>query len=416
MAGKELILYFILSVALSAIVGFEYASAATVYQTTSPTSQVTLNANGTVSSRAIFRYTLPKGISFDRIRMVVPNSDTTSNRISGTIYNDAGDPFYSCTDTSCLIGDTGVSGADFNDINSSVTSNGVKQYALGKTLTTSTSTFAVQYLYIVVPDSPNQTFNYGSVFGSTGYSEQLNNINRENNAPAIILCNLTCDTTGLNPLPEITASPWIRITAPVTGASTGFSIPVTVQANTGTTSADNVVVQFTSSVQNLLPYSQNLTTTGLNTISFTETLPALNDQITIKAYLYSSTTLISVSNEVIIKATNVVGDKYAGCQEYDFFIEGLCEAMVFLFVPGDFSTGLLSYIWENISMKPPFGYVTVILNQLEAFETEGTALFDFGDIPFVSTIFTPLHTALAGLLWAIYAIYFYRHRLTQLDI
>jgi len=92
------------------------------------------------------------------------------------------------------------------------------------------------------------------------------------------------------------------------------------------------------------------------------------------------------------------------------------KAITFLFVPSDTVLNRYSGLWQQIRNKVPFGYVSAIIDQLEGLGDDATPAFDLGELPFMNTLFTPLRDAFGVMLWGIYAIYFYRHRLTQLDI
>jgi len=92
------------------------------------------------------------------------------------------------------------------------------------------------------------------------------------------------------------------------------------------------------------------------------------------------------------------------------------KALTFLFVPSNAVLDRYAGLWQQIRNKVPFGYVSAVIDQLGALDDSATPAFTFGDIPFVNSLFTPLKDTLGVILFGIYAIYFYRHRLTQLDI
>jgi len=92
------------------------------------------------------------------------------------------------------------------------------------------------------------------------------------------------------------------------------------------------------------------------------------------------------------------------------------KAIVFLFYPPEDSLSRFGNIWQTLRTKKPFGYVTQTIEQLKELNTTGTQAFDLGNIPFMDTIFTPFKTLLSGILWAVFAIYFYQRRLKHLDI
>lgn len=92
------------------------------------------------------------------------------------------------------------------------------------------------------------------------------------------------------------------------------------------------------------------------------------------------------------------------------------KALTFLIIPSQGVLDRYNSLWQQIRYKIPFGYVTVVITQLQELDNTATAVFDFGDLPFMSTVFTPFKDAISLILWGIFAIYFYQHRLTKLDI
>jgi len=92
------------------------------------------------------------------------------------------------------------------------------------------------------------------------------------------------------------------------------------------------------------------------------------------------------------------------------------KAIQFLFTPDTDTLKRFSSLWQTIETKKPFGYVTMTINQLEQLDMTGAAAFSLGTVPFMDSIFTPFRTAIAGILWALFAIYFYTNRLRHIDI
>lgn len=91
------------------------------------------------------------------------------------------------------------------------------------------------------------------------------------------------------------------------------------------------------------------------------------------------------------------------------------NALVYLFYPSTASISQYATLWTTVENKPPFGYVLAVQNAVGGFTTSGTETFDFGTLPFVSTIFNPIRTGIAALLWLVFIVAFY-HRLSTLDI
>lgn len=92
------------------------------------------------------------------------------------------------------------------------------------------------------------------------------------------------------------------------------------------------------------------------------------------------------------------------------------NALAFLFYPSPDILNQFSFLWSLIKNKPPFGYVSQTILGLRSINASSTPAFSFGDIPLVSTIFTPFRTGLAGILWLGFFIAWYRGRLRHLDI
>ena len=92
------------------------------------------------------------------------------------------------------------------------------------------------------------------------------------------------------------------------------------------------------------------------------------------------------------------------------------RAIVFLFYPSENVLQKFGNIWQTISTKKPFGYVTVTIEQLENLGSAETPAFVLPDIPFMDTIFSPFRDFMSAILWAIFAIFFYQFRLKKIDI
>jgi len=92
------------------------------------------------------------------------------------------------------------------------------------------------------------------------------------------------------------------------------------------------------------------------------------------------------------------------------------KAIVFLTRPESNNINRYSSLWQGIRMKPPFGYVTVTITQLESLTSTSSPTFALGDIPFMEAIFSPFRIAVGSILWVLFFIAFYRYRLRHLDI
>lgn len=103
------------------------------------------------------------------------------------------------------------------------------------------------------------------------------------------------------------------------------------------------------------------------------------------------------------------------CGTFEFGCQ-IQKALTFLFVPSNTVLDKFKNLWQTIAEKKPFGYVTMTISQLEALDSSGATAFDLGTIPFMDSIFTPFRDLIAGILWALFAIFFYQNRLKHLDI
>lgn len=112
---------------------------------------------------------------------------------------------------------------------------------------------------------------------------------------------------------------------------------------------------------------------------------------------------------------NVSGLTQIDCGTFEFGCQ-IQKAITFLFVPDQDVLNKFTNLWQTIAEKKPFGYVTVTINQLEELNTSGATAFTLGDIPFMDSIFSPFRALMASILWALFAIYFYKNRLIHLDI
>lgn len=116
---------------------------------------------------------------------------------------------------------------------------------------------------------------------------------------------------------------------------------------------------------------------------------------------YDSTTFLDETADQACGITNI-----QGC---------IVNAMRFLFVPAQTSISQFGNTWQDIKTKPPFGYITSIIDETQTLTSTSTPAWEMPDLPFVSAIFDPIKTALALILWGIFGVYFYQ-RLTRIEI
>lgn len=114
-------------------------------------------------------------------------------------------------------------------------------------------------------------------------------------------------------------------------------------------------------------------------------------------------------------STSTITDLTLECSD-DLISGSICKVFGYLFVPDASILDKFSNIWQRIKDKRPFGYVTKTIEQLESLDVSGSSAFTLGTVPFMDSVFTPFRTAISGILWALFAIYFYQRRLIHLDI
>lgn len=123
---------------------------------------------------------------------------------------------------------------------------------------------------------------------------------------------------------------------------------------------------------------------------------------------YEIATGLTTPNSTPTETQNDCSTFDVGCQ--------FQKAIMFLFYPSQTILDKFGNLWQNISTKKPFGYVTVTIQQLTNLDTNSAHAFDIGEVPFQTAIFDPFKIAIGSILWAVYAIYFYQRRLKHIDI
>lgn len=114
-------------------------------------------------------------------------------------------------------------------------------------------------------------------------------------------------------------------------------------------------------------------------------------------------------------SSNTAALTQINCTFYDVGCQ-FQKAIVFLFYPTETVLNKFANLWQGISTKKPFGYITVTINQLKSLDATGGAYFNLGTVPFMDSIFTPFRVLVSSILWAIFFIYWYHNRLKTLDI
>lgn len=299
---KKIIAYYLAAVFFFTVMVFaNTASASTTYETAAPILQSSLTQTGACCSGAdnysqnVDVLPLPNGITFNNVFLAGTATGTPNFTIF--LMRDDGIPLSSYVgngSTWPLNDDTTLATLYSSEW---VNVSGGLQSGTFATTTITGSNYYLQF-HLTSAGSFQMTRNIQT---EEGYRLKANS-----SAPyytttvggtAMKLCNGLCDNYTFSAIPNLTVTPWVRMTSPLTGSTiqSGTTIPLNFQANTGTTSADNVIVRFSSSFQTFIPYEVNLTQTGINLFSYDLNLPSFDDTIQIEAQMYSGTTSIVVS-------------------------------------------------------------------------------------------------------------------------
>lgn len=220
-----------------------------------------------------------------------------------------------------------------------------------------------------------------------------------------------------------------------TTASTTFAIsikyktPFSIDYRPTTTRHYEIVDALTGELEYVYNYTLEANSAEVLTLNATNTLSTGSKYIR-AMYLDQAGNIYSEVDEVFF---SVVTNTYASstglltprdnpnaltqinCGTFEFGCQ-FQKALTFLFVPSNDVLDKFKNLWQTIAEKKPFGYVTVTINQLKLLDVSGSSAFTLGTIPFMDSLFTPFRTAIATILWALFAIYFYQVRLKHLDI
>jgi len=420
------------------------AYAVTTYELPAPLSEEVVdfpNVGTDASARPNydFMYRIPTGIQFDRVQISVPPSQTGYSRTPYiAIYNNVGTWFY---DSSCINSNTCISADTFGfDITvTGGTSNpavGTLQWVFS---TTTTITTDDQYVRIILdPNSPYVDFSYNATPNySYGASANGYNYITTLSVPTLKFCNGGCDNSTFSPIPELTASPWGRLISPSSGSSVmaGTVVPLRFQVNTGTSTADNVQIRFTSTIQTLVPYDYTLTTTGLNDFTYNFSLPAVDDfiQMVVDVRSGTSTVYLSTTYSLSVRTSEsgvgVNPQESQTCDDTSGLSWAICTTVAFLFIPSESSVSSFMTAYSELGTKMPFVYTAQASDLLTGLYTGTPGVVPtlavttgIGTITFISQSqieaipFVPLiRSLIAAGLWLMLFVVLYRKTLSIHD-
>jgi len=172
---------------------------------------------------------------------------------------------------------------------------------------------------------------------------------------------------------------------------------------------ENTAVAFTYSTTTVLEEGSKIMKSYIRDLNGVDLALPKDTFFNVITNTYASSTGLTTPRDNPASLTQI------NCSTFDIGCQ-FQKALTFLFVPSDSVLDRYSGLWQQIRTKVPFGYVSAVIDQLQGLDDDATPAFDLGTLPFMNTLFTPLRDAFGVMLWGIYAIYFYRHRLTQLDI
>ena len=90
------------------------------------------------------------------------------------------------------------------------------------------------------------------------------------------------------------------------------------------------------------------------------------------------------------------------------FANSICKMLAFLFVPNEAVLNQFENLRDDLEEKPPFGYLTAVISELENLET-ATATIAFPDLSDLQdNFFTPLKIGISTLLFFMLAFWFFQ--------
>lgn len=310
-----------------------------------------------------FGYRIPTGTQFNKIQISVLTSQgvpSNSSQYYFAIYNNVSNWFYSCPGSNC-INDDSESYVFPSYPSWSEVADGVLEVSFTATTTITTDS---QYFRMLLSGSGDVDFAYNGTTFSTAYGMNGWNYSTTALVPVLKFCMNSCDDNYFSPLPNVTASPWARLTSPNSGSTVlgGQLLPLSFQVNTGTSTADNVQIRFSSELQSLIPYDYTITQTGINSFTYNLNLPSFEDTIQFIVDVRSGTTSLVTSPDYTINVTTnpnnidlgLTDSRPSACD--NMFVGALCSIAEWLFFPGEISITFFSSTLDSLNDRKPFSY------------------------------------------------------------
>lgn len=213
----------------------------------------------------------------------------------------------------------------------------------------------------------------------------------------------------------------------VNGSSTAPYNPLLEMDMTGIDNTCNISSFFPSATARIATSGDQIFTApvafgcdGLYSMVSTIRIPAF-DQYPGET-LTSTSTTFTVYNSVIAAlraaaaSSTIAQPPVANCGITD--LTGCVQnALVYLFWPNQTSINLFSRFKDLLYQKAPIGYFAQVQRALSSISSSSTPAIVGWSIPagILSNFFTPLKTAIAGILWFFFLVHFY-HRVKSLNL
>ena len=264
-----------------------------------------------------------------------------------------------CIGSNCVADDTFVS---FPTVTQSLVKTGTLEWVLSASTTITTDD--MYFRFSLDPNSPPVDFAYNATNFSTGASMNGYNYSTTNLVPTLKFCLGTCDNNDFSPVPNVSASPWVRLVSPLSGSTHlgGTSVPLNFQFNTGTSSIDKIVVRYSSTIQSLIPYEYNVALSGISEFSITQSFPFIGDTILVVIDMMVGTSTVYTSSTYTLNVTTNPQEVDLGTgmtlpPACDNLLVGvICDIAVWLFYPNDFAGDYLSTSFDVLYSQKPFNY------------------------------------------------------------
>jgi len=268
-------------------------------------------------------------------------------------------------------------------------------------------------------DSTTFSLTGASSFGTSATYINASGIGKiSNGVPEFVL-----QTDDFTPPPPVTGID--TQTTPASGAIVPFNVFFT-GTYTNASAVTQICVQLTTTDASVaphcsniplvdgtdLPYAFNYTLSPNHSYTYTLTLTDGTTTTTPTAPITFSTGALP-DRSTLTPARVPEACDWTNPATFQGCISNIFQA---LFYPSSESLDIFGQLQDTFKNKPPFGYVTSIIEVLKNLNDTGASVFTLSSLPILNTmIFDPIRTALIWVLWVAFAFVFY-HRLKNLKI